>query len=76
MSCSGIDVMADKDILIADVPKLFARKTIELLQNKKLQRKMSNNAHEIVENKCTWEICAERFEQICNEAILVSRKYK
>lgn len=69
-----IGVIPDKDTLITDVPELFARKTIELLQNKKLQRKISNNVHEIVEKKCSWEICAEPFDQICNETILVSKK--
>lgn len=76
MTCSGIDVTPDKDTLIGDVTKLFARKTSKLLQNKKLQGKIGNNGHETVVRNHKWEIYAECSEQIYNEAILASRKYK
>jgi len=56
--------------IMSKLRRSFLRKPWALL------RELGTNAYETVEKKYKWGICAKRFEQIYNEAILISRKYK
>ena len=51
----GIDAEAEKEILIANNPVEFARKTIRLLQDEKLRQKIAQNARHLVEEKYDWQ---------------------
>ena len=64
IGCEGLDVCNNENIIISDKPQEFARKTIELLQNKDFREKISKNARNLVECNYSWKSIAKRQIQI------------
>ena len=64
IGCEGLDVCNNENIIISDKPEEFARKTIELLQNKDFREKISKNARNLVEHNYSWESIAKKQIQI------------
>ncbi|MFZ3166124.1 MAG: glycosyltransferase family 4 protein [Candidatus Methanoperedens sp.] len=54
IGAEGIDIEDGENIVIADSTEIFANKTLELLNDNKLQVKIAVNAHEFVEKKYRW----------------------
>jgi len=52
----GIHGTLDHDVLVADTPADFAKRTIELLQNPALQEKLSTNGRELATSKYDWQV--------------------
>ncbi|MCX5714501.1 MAG: glycosyltransferase, partial [Candidatus Omnitrophica bacterium] len=52
--CFGIDARHEKEILIADSPREFAKQVVRLLDNEWLREKLSINARLLVEEKFDW----------------------
>jgi len=57
----GLDVEADKHLLIADTPEGFAQKVIRLLQEPELREHLANNAYRLVREKYDWKVVMPRF---------------
>ncbi|MFZ5979888.1 MAG: glycosyltransferase [Candidatus Zixiibacteriota bacterium] len=55
LSCEGIEVSPGEDILVADSAEDFARKTMELLKNPELGKKLARNGRKKVEDKYSWD---------------------
>lgn len=53
--CQGIGTVNNQHVLIADNENDFADRVIELLRNKQLSGKISNNAKTFVEQKYSWD---------------------
>jgi len=68
LSCEGIEVAPDEDIMVADNTEDFARKTIELLKNQQLRDKLARNGRKKVEEKYSWdsrcEIIENKFKEL------------
>ena len=56
----GIDAVSGKDIFIADKPKDFARRVIELLGNRELYNKIAYNARNLAEERYDWDKIARK----------------
>lgn len=69
MGCEGINVEEGKDILIADNPLGFAKKTIELIKNEKLRKTLGINGRKKVEFEYDWDILSEKLENIYNNLL-------
>ena len=52
----GIEAVPGRDILVEDDPKKFAQKTIELLKDRKLRDRISQNARKLIEERYNWNI--------------------
>lgn len=55
----GIDVMHEKNIIIADNPKEFAEQVIRLLKDQKTRRRIGENARRLVEESYSWDEIAK-----------------
>jgi len=55
MITTGIDVKNGKNIIIADEPKEFAEKVIELINDRCLRESIGNNARLLMETNHSWE---------------------
>ncbi len=64
------DVTDGENILVADTPEEFAKKTILLLKDEILRKKIGKNGREFVMKNYTWEKVAKKFEEVYKEAIL------
>ena len=69
IGCEGLDVNNGENILIADKPKEFAEKTLELLSDRTLYQSLVINARRMVENRYDWDILASRLLKIIEEVV-------
>ena len=65
----GIEVVPHKDVIVANTPKEFARKTLELLENPELREKIGANGRSVVEKYYDWKILAEKVDGIYQDLI-------
>ncbi|HQO57936.1 MAG TPA: glycosyltransferase [Candidatus Omnitrophota bacterium] len=63
IGAEGIEVTDGKDIFIADDPREFADRVIDLLKNPDKRKAMGLNGRKLVEQKYTWEVIGEKLEQ-------------
>ncbi len=69
MGVTAFDAFIDKDIMVADDPKLFANKVIKLLKDRELRQNIALNARHLVEEKYGWSSIVERFDKIYENAL-------
>jgi glycosyltransferase involved in cell wall biosynthesis len=65
----GIDACQGTDVLVADRPEDFARSVISLLQDKDLQRRLSENGRRLVEEKYDWQVVLGGLDKIYHELV-------
>jgi len=68
IGCEGLNVTDNENILIADFPKEFARKTLILLRNKELCQKLGNNGRRLVESFYSWKNIYKKLDKIYDGA--------
>lgn len=71
VGAGGIDeATPGHDLLVADEPKEFAAKVIQLLEDHQLRQEIVNNGRRLVEDKYNWDSVVSRldriYEQICS----------
>lgn len=64
IGCEGIDVAAEKHLLVADSDQDFANETLRLLGDEGLRHQLAGNAFELVKNRYQWSSIAEQFEKV------------
>lgn len=64
IGAQGIDVSPEKDIVIADEPKEFAKRAVELLGDEQLRQRIGNNGRRMVENGYSWERSADLVNEL------------
>jgi len=69
VSCSGIEIEDNGNILIADSPADFVDKIILLLEDKALRERLSHNGRNIIEESYSWVSRAEMLMNIFNEVL-------
>jgi glycosyltransferase involved in cell wall biosynthesis len=65
----GLDLEAERDILIADKPADFAKAVLRLLQDRKLRETLSRNGRQAVEAKYDWRIIGQQFDDFVETAV-------
>lgn len=60
----GIEVVPGKHVIIADDPKEFAIRVIELINDEELRRKIGSQARRFVQMKYSWEKSADRVNNL------------
>lgn len=66
---AGIEVMPNKEILIADNPEEYARKVLTMLQNSIQREDIGKNARKLVEENYSWSKIAARYKFLIREII-------
>ena len=71
IGAKGLNVTPDEDIIIADGPKEFARRVIELLNDEELRERIGANARKLMEEEYSWEKVTDMlntvFQKVVNE---------
>ena len=67
IGCEGLDVEDGRHLLIADDPECFAERTVRLLTDKALYRRLVTEARWLVEAKYDWDVIAEQLLSIYSE---------
>lgn len=76
IGCEGLEVTKDKNILICDDPSDFAKKTADLLNDRKKREELGKAARSLVESKYSWETIGKKLQQTYKQAISPSMSVK
>lgn len=68
MVTSGIDVSAGEHIILADDPRDFAERVIELLNNEELRNRIGANARKLMEEEHSWERLTDELNVVLEKA--------
>jgi polysaccharide biosynthesis protein PslH len=69
IGAEGLPVTHGDDILLADDAQEFAEHVIRLLQDGGMRRRVGETGRRLVSSRSTWDAAAERFSEICVEAV-------
>lgn len=70
----GLEVANDEHLLLADDSETFARRTVELLGDADLRRRLAANARRLMEEKYDWQQIGDRFVQLVEQAAAVKQQ--
>lgn len=65
----GINVTPGENIILADDPKEFARRVIELLEDEQLREKIGANARKLMEEEYSWERMTDMLNEVLKNAV-------
>jgi len=64
IGAEGLDVEAEKNIVLADTPEDFAQRVINLFSDDKLKDRVAAEGRKLVEEKYDWDMIAEGLDRI------------
>jgi glycosyltransferase involved in cell wall biosynthesis len=73
LGCEGVDVVAGRDLLVADRPQDFADAVLRLLDAGGLRQRLGEAGRRLMESSYGWDSSAARLEQL-QESVLASRR--
>jgi len=59
LGCEGFDMIDNKHLMVADDPVQFAEKTVRLLKDEDLYKRITQEARKLVEEKYSWDAIAD-----------------
>ena len=65
----GIDATPEENIIIADDPKEFAKRIIELLNNEELRNRIGANARKLMEEEYSWEKMTDMLNEVFQRVV-------
>jgi len=74
IGCEGLEIKPDENILIADDPIAFAKKTVCLLQNPEKRADLGKVARNLVESRYSWEIMGKKLQQTYEYALRIKKE--
>jgi polysaccharide biosynthesis protein PslH len=72
IGAEGLDIVGDRDLLLADEPETFAAAVIRLLTNPQLRANLGRNGRLLAEQRYNWDSLAQKQDQIFRD--LVNRR--
>jgi len=69
VGAEGLPVMDGREILLADTPEHFAEAVVNVLTDEKLASGLVNRAAHLVREQFGWDIAAEKFKELCGQAL-------
>ena len=64
IGCEGLDVIDERQLLIADTPEQFAEKIVRLLTDKALYQQLTAKARQFVVTKYDWDLIAGQLLEV------------
>lgn len=71
LGAEGLDVRDGEDLLLADTPRAFAARVIELLQNRAERERIAYNARQLAETRWAWSHLGTKLLSIYDELAAV-----
>jgi glycosyltransferase involved in cell wall biosynthesis len=69
LGAEGIDVVPERDILMADDPESFAASVLRLLDDPELSARLGSSARRVAVERYAWSTAASRLEQFYRELL-------
>lgn len=67
IGCEGIDLVHKESAMIADNADRFADSVVELLQDRKLRKDLSEKAYRLAEEKYSWQVVGKKIQLAYHE---------
>lgn len=67
IGAEGLEVSPGENIIIADTPEDFAKKTVDVLKNSALRERLILGGRRLVESRYSWEACLQKLEAVYKE---------
>ncbi len=64
VGCEGIGAEPEVDILVADVPKMFAASVVQLLRDQSRAARIADSAAALIHRRYAWSILATQFDRL------------
>ena len=64
IGATALEAVDGKDIIVADDPKSFSEKVIELIKDRDFRNYIAKNARKLTEEKYEWSAIVQRFDEI------------
>jgi len=64
LGIEGLDVKAGKQVLVAKNADLLMKKTVKLLKNQKMEKKLSKAAYRLVKEKYNWKLISDSLDRV------------
>lgn len=68
IACGDLPIQDGEHLFIADPPELFAERTIALLRDGGLRRRLAQRAHSLVRREFDWEVVCQCMERVLSDA--------
>jgi glycosyltransferase involved in cell wall biosynthesis len=65
----GLEVTHGDDILLADDPQTFARRTVDLLQSLDLRGRLASGGRRLVESRYNWQIVGQELRALVEQVV-------
>jgi polysaccharide biosynthesis protein PslH len=69
IGCEGIEVVPDRDVLIADSPEAFAEQIDRVLADEGLRLRLATHARRLAEEVYSWDGIAGRLSTLCRDLV-------
>jgi len=66
---TGLLAKPNRDLLVADTPREFARRVVELLKDAGLRKQLIHNSYQLIQDKYNWERNLAPLEDIINRGM-------
>ena len=73
LAAQGLDVVNDRDLVLADDPAWFAAQVVDLLRNAERARRLASNGRQYVLETHDWKTTAQRYERLYESASYTRR---
>ena len=73
LAAQGLDVVNDRDLVLADDPAWFAAQVVDLLRNAERARRLASNGRQYVLETHDWKATAQRYERLYESASYTRR---
>jgi glycosyltransferase involved in cell wall biosynthesis len=69
VGCEGLNVIDGENIMIADTADKFAERIVQLLEDKELRKRLSQNASQLVKRLYDWSEISRKLMGVYNELV-------
>lgn len=67
LAVEGIDVRDGEEVLIGETPEELANRTVEILKNPQLGKKLAESAYQKVKEKYNWKVISDNLDRVYKE---------
>jgi glycosyltransferase involved in cell wall biosynthesis len=62
IGCEGLSLQPDKHLLVADEPRQFAARTVQLLKDSSLRSRLGSDGRALIQERYDWNVIARKLE--------------
>jgi sugar transferase (PEP-CTERM/EpsH1 system associated) len=69
IGCEGLDLQQDKHLLVADEPRQFAARAVQLVRDRSMRSRLGDDGRALVQERYDWDVIARKLELVYRRLI-------